>query len=106
MANPKWTKTEIQAVTITDDAVIRIKKRKTPHKPFVITANYPEYNTGSYIVKAYKKNYRFAKLQGALDSMKTEFIGWKAKYNMLATPEFILTNADTQENLTHLLGIA
>lgn len=105
MANPKWTKTEIQLATIADDAIIRVKKRLKKHKPFVITAHYPEcrlFNDG-IMHPAYTKHYYFAKLQGALDSFKSEVTGWKAGYNIITNPTFALTNTDTGEDLTHLL---
>jgi len=104
MANPKWTKTEIQLATIADDAVIRVKKRKPKHKPFVITATYQEHKwiSGS-THPAYTKRFYFAKLQGALDSFKSETTGWKVQYNSYTNPTFTFTNTDTGEDLTYLL---
>jgi hypothetical protein len=103
MANPKWTKAEIQQVTISDDGIIQIGKRKAKHKPFVLSVTYPAYMDSNWDRKAYTKHYRFAKLQGALDIYKHETVCWKVRYNAQYSATFTLVNEDTKEELTYLL---
>ena len=86
-----------------DDGVIRITKRRQKHKPYMLIAEYPNRKLSNIWIEAYTKRTSFAKLQGALDSFKSETIGWKVDFNAMSNPTFTLIDTDTGEDLTYMI---